>query len=302
MYTTSLVLLAALPCTFGSPSQPRIANNTQLPTHFGALIFPHFQALDLIGPLDLLNSLSMLYANETTMKLTVLAKTMEPVSTGMGPGSFGELFLPTMTFDDYLNRNKTKPSPGKPAHGKPEDDDCDDGHGGHAVAKRSMRMGARQMHHMPIPPKSEDDDNTEIEVLIVPGGGGTRRNMTEEIAFVKAVYPNLKYLISVCTGASILARAGVLDGRRATTNKRSFAWVASTGPNTTWVPTARWVEDGNIWSSSGISAGIDITYAWVAHVYSDPVAEYMSQSLEYDRQTDEHHDPYGKIWDVPGAF
>jgi len=298
MYTYYLALLAAaMPCALGAPQQPRIANETKLPTHFAALIFPHFQALDLIGPLDLLNSMSMLYKNETTMKLNILSKTMDPVSTGMGPGSFGELFMPTMTFKDYLNRKKAKPSPGKPNGAA----DCDDGHGGHAVAKRNMRFENRQMNHdMPMPPKA-DDDFSDIEVLIVPGGGGTRANMTEEIEFVKQIYPGLKYIISVCTGASILARAGILDGKRATTNKRSFAWVASTGPNTTWVPTARWVEDGNIWSSSGISAGIDVTYAWVSHVYSDPVADYMSESLEYDRQIDEHHDPYGKIWDVPGA-
>jgi transcriptional regulator GlxA family with amidase domain len=61
------------------------------------------------------------------------------------------------------------------------------------------------------------------------------------------------------------------------------------------VPTARWVEDGNIFSSSGISAGIDAAYAFVSRVYGDDVAEYMSLSMEYDRETDPHHDPYGKI-------
>jgi putative intracellular protease/amidase len=296
MYITQLALLSAvLPCAFSAPPQPHIANVTKLPTHFGAIIFPHFQALDLIGPLDVLNSLSMLYKNETTMKLTVLSKTMAPVSTGMGPGSFGELFQPTMTFRDYLDRKKAKSGSAKP-NGTAN---CDDGHGGHAVAKRAMRFENRQMHDMPVPPTS--DDFEDIEVLIVPGGGGTRGNMTEEIAFVKEVYPKLKYIISVCTGASILARAGILDGKLATTNKRAWDFVTGTAPNTTWVPTARWVEDGNIWSSSGISAGIDVTYAWISHVYSDPVADHMSKSLEYERQTDEHHDPFGKIWDVPGA-
>ena len=159
----------------------------------------------------------------------------------------------------------------------------------------------------------------DIEVLIIPGGGGTRENLTEEIAFLKEVYPKvsslsqhsprvhnadarqLKYIISVCTGATILARAGILDGRKATTNKRSWPWATSTGPNVTWIPTARWVEDGNIFSSSGISAGIDVTYAWVGRVYGDEVAQYLSLSAEYDRETDSHHDPYGKVWDVPGA-
>jgi transcriptional regulator GlxA family with amidase domain len=69
----------------------------------------------------------------------------------------------------------------------------------------------------------------------------------------------------------------------------------------TWVPTARWVEDGNIISSSGISAGIDATYALVGKVYGQDVAEYMSKSMEHNRVTDPHDDPYGAIWDVPGA-
>jgi transcriptional regulator GlxA family with amidase domain len=67
------------------------------------------------------------------------------------------------------------------------------------------------------------------------------------------------------------------------------------------VPTARWVEDGNIISSSGISAGIDATYAFAGKVYGEDVAQYLSLSAEYNRVTDPHDDHFGKIWDVPGA-
>lgn len=88
-------------------------------------------------------------------------------------------------------------------------------------------------------------DNCDIEVLLVPGGSSTREPMTEEIEFVKEMYPNvcipytkicfryradenqqLKWILSVCTGATVLARAGILDGHKATTNKRSWAWVS----------------------------------------------------------------------------
>ena len=307
MRYASFALLCALlsgvalgACTCSIPSQPPIRNITKLPTHYAALVYPHYQAIDLFGPLDLFNSLSMIYANETKMHLSILAKSMEPVSTAMMPTGFGETIMPTMTFKDYLSgKNATG------GHNDPSAEDCDDGHGGHAVAKRSMRFGARQMDHgngKGTMSPSTSSDPGDIDVLIVPGGGGSRRNLIEEIAFVKAIYPKLQYIISICTGASILAQAGVLDNKKATTNKRSWAWVLSTGGNsTTWVPTARWVHDGNVWTTSGIHAGIDGAFAFVSHVYSDPVADYMAKSLEFERQTNEHHDPFGKVWGVPGA-
>jgi transcriptional regulator GlxA family with amidase domain len=291
MRSSSLAtLLAALSPALASPSQPAFSNTTTLPTHFGMLVFPHFQALDVFGPIDVLNNLAMLYSNSTTMHLSVLSRSMAPVSTTMqGMPSFGESIMPTTSFQEYLTKDN-----------KGGVKDCDDGAGGHAIAKRSMRLGKRQGHEsmpMPMPAAPLGD----IEVLIVPGGGGTRQNISEEIAFVKDMYPKLKYIISVCTGATILSRAGVLDGKKATTNKRSWPWAVAQGPNVTWVPTARWVEDGNIFSSSGVSAGIDVAYAWVSRVYGEPVANYLALSAEYNRETDAHHDPFGKVWDVPGA-
>jgi transcriptional regulator GlxA family with amidase domain len=281
-------LLAALPYALASPSQPAFSNTTTLPTHFGLLVFPHFQALDVFGPIDVLNNLAMMYMNSTVMRLSILSRSMAPVSTTMqGMPSFGESIVPTTTFKEYLAK-------GEKGSGK----DCDDGAGGHAIAKRAMRLGNRQAHgSMPMPVAPLGD----IEVLIVPGGGGTRQNISEEIAFVKAMYPKLKYIISICTGSTILSRAGILDGKKATTNKRSWPWAVTQGPKVTWVPTARWVEDGNIFSSSGVSAGIDVAYAWISRVYGEPVANYLALSAEYNRETDAHHDPFGKIWDVPGA-
>jgi transcriptional regulator GlxA family with amidase domain len=298
----SSIVLAALPSALASPSQPPFSNTTTLPTHFGLLVFPHFQALDVFGPIDVFNNLAMLYKNSTTMYLSILSKTMAPVTTGMQGTHFEQHIVPTTTFKQYMAKDRK----GKPAGAKKGDpaEDCVDGAGGHAVAKRTMRFGARQDHHMPGP-KPDDSvpaaDAGEIEVLIVPGGGGTRNNMTEEIAFIKALYPKVKYIISICTGSTLTARAGILDGKKATTNKRSWAWAVTTGPKVTWVPTARWVEDGNIFSSSGVSAGIDVAYAFISRVYGEEVANYLALSAEYNRETDPHHDPFGATWDVPGA-
>lgn len=279
MRLTSIVpLLAALPYTLSSPSQPPFANTTTLPKHFGLLVFDHFQALDVFGPMDVFNNLAMLYKSSTTMYLSILSKTMAPATTGMEmlAGSMEERILPTTTFEEYLA-------------------------GSHAIARRAVRFGARQDHvsnpHNTIPSPSPGD----IEVLIVPGGGGTRSNMTAEIAFVRVVYPKLKHIISICTGATILSRAGVLDGKKATTNKRSWAWAVQQGPNVTWVPTARWVEDGNVFSSSGVSAGIDAAYAFVGRIYGEEVADWLALSAEYNRVRNASDDPFGKVWDVFGA-
>lgn len=81
-----------------------------------------------------------------------------------------------------------------------------------------------------------------LDVLIVPGGIGTRAPVGQQqpqIDLIRETYPRLKYLISVCTGVTLLARSGVLDGRRATGNKAEWAFVKSTGPNVDWVPKVR---------------------------------------------------------------
>lgn len=103
-------------------------------------------------------------------------------------------------------------------------------------------------------PDSTFDDDLDLDVLIVPGGPGARMpNATAVTDFIARTFPKLQYLITICTGAGLAARSGVLDGRHATTNKRAWATMTAMGPNVKWVSPARWVVDGKIWSSSGVS-------------------------------------------------
>lgn len=98
-----------------------------------------------------------------------------------------------------------------------------------------------------------------LDILFVPGGTGNvvlaQQNDTWVEDFIACRYSQLDYLLSVCTGSGSLARSGVLNGKRATTNKGAWPRVVGLGTNITWVPSARWTTDGNVWTSSGVAAG-----------------------------------------------
>ncbi|KAL4933893.1 DJ-1/PfpI family protein [Aspergillus undulatus] len=144
----------------------------------------------------------------------------------------------------------------------------------------------------------------ELDVLLVPGGQGTRIPDAEAILaavdFIRDVYPSLKYLITVCTGSSLAARAGILDGRKATTNKAVFreteSWISSSGGKVEWIPKARWVVDGNVWTSSGVSAGIDVLLAWMKSVYGGHVARGVAEAIEYTRHEEAGDDPFARSY------
>ncbi|KAE8334540.1 hypothetical protein BDV24DRAFT_172391 [Aspergillus arachidicola] len=138
-----------------------------------------------------------------------------------------------------------------------------------------------------------------LDVLLIPGGLGTRSlaaPVEHAISFIRSNHVHLKYLITICTGTSLAARAGILDGKRATTNKMAWAESTALRPQVEWVPHARWVVDGNIWTSSGVSAGIDVTLAWVEEVFGVNVAEEIARGMEYEWRHDPTHDPFAEHW------
>ncbi|PGH13024.1 hypothetical protein AJ80_06508 [Polytolypa hystricis UAMH7299] len=134
----------------------------------------------------------------------------------------------------------------------------------------------------------------DLDVLIVPGGAGTYdpENIEPTIQFVKRFAPRVKYLLTVCTGSAVAGRAGVLDGKNATTNKRSFDRITPNIPNVNWIRQARWVVDGNTWTSSGISAGIDMTLAFIGDKYGEDIADTLASNMEYVRNRNSSHDPF----------
>jgi transcriptional regulator GlxA family with amidase domain len=137
----------------------------------------------------------------------------------------------------------------------------------------------------------------KLDVILVPGGIGTRREVTNDLLldWLRHRSAEAAVVTSVCTGSALLARAGLLDGRRATSNKAAFAWVQEQGLAVQWVKEARWVEDGALVTSSGVSAGIDMTLAVIAKLESAEVAERIAVRMEYEWHRDATWDPFAKI-------
>ncbi|KAF8075222.1 DJ-1/PfpI family protein [Lyophyllum atratum] len=139
-----------------------------------------------------------------------------------------------------------------------------------------------------------------LDVLLVPGGPGAwAPGIQSAIEFIKKMYPSLKYILTVCNGAGVAAQAGIMDGKRATTSKMDWAKETALRPQVKWVSHARWVVDGNVWSSSGVSAGLDAVFAFIAAVYGEEAAEKLSNILEYERHRDPSWDPFSEIFNLP---
>jgi transcriptional regulator GlxA family with amidase domain len=120
-----------------------------------------------------------------------------------------------------------------------------------------------------------------ISTLIVAGGEGVRTAATcqKTLAFVRAIAKRGVRVASVCSGAYILAEAGVLDGRRATTHWQRTRHFLGAYPKIKLEPDRIFVRDGDIWSSAGISAGIDLALALVAEDFGDEVAQKTARQL-----------------------
>jgi transcriptional regulator GlxA family with amidase domain len=130
-----------------------------------------------------------------------------------------------------------------------------------------------------------------LDLLMIPGGGGTWPLLDEKsnpsdvaalLDWVHAMDAKVQIMASVCTGAAVLARAGLLDGLAAATNHASFGWVASQGPKVKWDKVSRWIDAGKYVTSAGVSAGIDMGFYLVSRLCGRPVAESAVLAAEYD--------------------
>jgi transcriptional regulator GlxA family with amidase domain len=137
------------------------------------------------------------------------------------------------------------------------------------------------------------DDVPDPAAVLVPGGGEpTIKAMGNQVVgdYLRQAAETVPVVGSVCTGALILAAAGLLEGRQATTHWAYHRLLERLGA--TYLP-KRWVEDGKFITSAGVSAGIDMALALVARLTDEPTARMVQVAIEYDP-----HPPFGAIdWD-----
>ena len=120
-----------------------------------------------------------------------------------------------------------------------------------------------------------------LDTLVIAGGDGTRQAFRdpEILRFVRAAAPKVRRIASVCSGAFILAEAGLLDGKRATTHWGRTAQFATLYPQVRLEPDRIFTRDGSIWTSAGITAGIDLALALIAEDLGELVARQTAQQL-----------------------
>lgn len=132
------------------------------------------------------------------------------------------------------------------------------------------------------------------DILVVPGGFGTRAAVNDD-AFLKQIElasARSTITTTVCTGSALLARTGRLDGRPATSNKIAWDWVVKQGPRVRWQRRARWVDDDDVLTSSGVSAGTDMTLALIARLNGHDRAVAAARNMEYLWNEDASNDPF----------
>ena len=136
---------------------------------------------------------------------------------------------------------------------------------------------------MKVLPDCDLDSCPALDILVVPGGWGTRQEMNNGrlLAWISERARQVETLTSVCTGALLLGKAGLLEGRRATTHWRSLDWMQELFPKTRVEKQLCVVEDGALLTSAGISAGIDMALKVVSRYMGEAVARATARHMEY---------------------
>jgi transcriptional regulator GlxA family with amidase domain len=123
-----------------------------------------------------------------------------------------------------------------------------------------------------------------LDVLLIPGGQGTRREVKNEalLAWIATTAAKCKWITSVCTGALLLTAAGPAKGKRVTTHWGFIEQLRARGEAAKVLENIRYVRDGNVVTAAGVSAGIDMALWLIGQLHSPGVARAVQRGMEYD--------------------
>jgi len=142
------------------------------------------------------------------------------------------------------------------------------------IGKKGMRVGAH----------AAMGDIEKLDVICVPGGQGTRAQINNDVAlnWIKKVATTCEWVTSVCTGSFILAKAGLTKGRKISTFWGAFDEFKKLGLDGELIAHVRYVRDGNIVTSAGVSAGIDMALWLTGQMFSPTFARQVQRGMQYD--------------------
>jgi len=133
-----------------------------------------------------------------------------------------------------------------------------------------------------------------VDIFLIPGGWGTRKEVANValIEAIRQISSQSTFVLTVCTGSALLAKTGLLDGKNATTNKRAFDWVTAQGEHVKWIRKSRWAVDGKYYTSSGVSAGMDMTLGFLSDRHGLDFAKSVAFQIEYHWMEEKDNDPF----------
>ena len=145
----------------------------------------------------------------------------------------------------------------------------------------SCRGGLLVKPHMTI------ENHPQLDILVIPGGQGTRRERHNQrlLDWIAQQDQHTNFMTSVCTGAFLLLKRGLLDHHRATTHWGSIEWMRKMYPNVEIVADERVIDEGHIITSAGVSAGIDMSLHVVSRLFGADVAAWTARQMEYNWPT-----------------
>ena len=152
----------------------------------------------------------------------------------------------------------------------------------------------KNSHGVSIITENLEDIKNSIDIFLIPGGHGTRKEVDNILLIdkIREISQLSKFVLTVCTGSALLSKTGLLNGKKATTNKRAFNWVITQGPNVKWVKKARWTIADKYYTSAGVSAGMDMTLGFLNDIHGIEFARKVAFDIEYNWQENKDDDNF----------